>query len=110
LPAINKSQHKELIRSELNTLLKPGSLISAVMLSTPFMVMIPKFLLSSKTYVGLSLQGGVVVIDEEIAKSRYIIITIAPFLIGSINLPFLLGVFVLLTPSIKLLLILNAMS
>ncbi len=71
---------------------------------------IPKFISSAKTYVGLTIFGGFVVTEEEIAKSRYILITIAPFLIGSIILPLMLGVFGLLTPAVKLLVLLNAMA
>ncbi len=163
LPALNESLHKELNISGWITLREPGSLISAIILSIPFMVInlfiaiviigifstisleefgftpdsfsitinlgmiialiifiiihellhlifIPNFKRSSKTFVGLTLYGGFVVTEEEITKSRYILITIAPFLIASIILPFILGVFGLLTPSIKLLVLLNAMA
>lgn len=163
LPEFNESLHKELINGGWITLREPGSLVSAIILSIPFMVInlyiavvfmvifsiisfeefgftpnsfsitinlgmiialiiliiihellhlvfIPNFKRSSKTFVGLTFYGGFVVTEEEIAKSRYILISIAPFLIASIILPSILGVFGLLTPSVKLLVLLNAMA
>ncbi len=74
------------------------------------LVFIPNFLSSAKTYVGLTIFGGFVVTEEEIAKSSYILITIAPFIIGSIILPFIAGAAGLLTPAVKILVLLNAMA
>lgn len=74
------------------------------------LIFVPHFIQSKKTYIGLTLFGGFVVTEEEISKSRYLFITIAPFLIISIILPLLLGVFGLLTPTLKFLIILNAMA
>ena len=163
LPDLNESLHKELIDSGWKILKEPGSLVGAIILSIPFMIInlfiaivvlgtistisfeefgftpdsfsitinlgmiialiaviiihellhlvfIPNFTRSSKTFVGLTLHGGFVITEEEIAKSRYILISIAPFLIGSIILPFSLGIFGLLTPPVKLLVLLNAMA
>ncbi|WHY00408.1 DUF3267 domain-containing protein [Neobacillus sp. DY30] len=74
------------------------------------LIFIPHLIQSEKTYIGLTLFGGFVVTEEEISKSRYLFITIAPFMIISIILPLLLGVFGLLTPTLKFLIILNAMA
>ncbi|MDR7079835.1 magnesium-transporting ATPase (P-type) [Neobacillus niacini] len=74
------------------------------------LIFIPQFIQSEKTYVGLTLFGGFVVTEEEIPKSRYLFITIAPFMILSIILPLLLGVFGLLTPTLKFLIVLNSMA
>jgi hypothetical protein len=74
------------------------------------LIFIPHFIQSKKTYIGLTLFGGFVVTEEEISKSRYIFITIAPFMIISIILPLLLGVFGLLTPTLIFLIILNSMA
>ncbi|MED3912765.1 DUF3267 domain-containing protein [Peribacillus simplex] len=74
------------------------------------LIFIPNFIKSEKTYVGLTLFGGFVITEEEILKSRYIFITIAPFMIISIIFPLILGVFGLLTPPLKFLIILNSMA
>jgi len=74
------------------------------------LIFIPNFIKSEKTYVGMMLFGGFVITEEEISKSRYIIITITPFVILSIILPLLLSMFGLLTTTMKFLIILNAMA
>ena len=74
------------------------------------LVFIPNFLHSDKTYIGLTFWGGFVVSEEEISKARYIIITIAPFIIISVLVPIILGAFGLLTPLLKFLIVLNAVG
>ncbi|MGE6259077.1 DUF3267 domain-containing protein [Heyndrickxia sporothermodurans] len=74
------------------------------------LIFIPKFITSEKTYVGFTMFGGFVITEEEISKSRYIFITIAPFLIISIIMPLILSVFGLLTTTFKSLIILNSMA
>ena len=74
------------------------------------LIFIPNFIKSEKIYVGLTLLGGFVITEEEISKSRYIFITIAPFMIISIIFPLILSVFGLLTTTLKFLIILNAMA
>ncbi|GIN84471.1 hypothetical protein J6TS2_08570 [Heyndrickxia sporothermodurans] len=74
------------------------------------LIFIPKFISSEKTYVGFTMFGGFVITEEEISKSRYICITIAPFLIISIIMPLILSVFGLLTTTFKFLIILNSMA
>lgn len=74
------------------------------------LILVPNFAKSEKTYVGITLFGGFVITEEEISRSRFIFITVAPFVIISIILPLLLGVFGLLTTTLKFLIILNAMA
>ena len=74
------------------------------------LIFIPNFLRSSKTFAGITWYGGFVVTEEEISKLRYILITIAPFFVGSIVLPIILGMFGLLTTTIKIFVLLNAMA
>ena len=74
------------------------------------LILIPNFVKSEKTYIGFTLFGGFVITEEEISKSRYILITIAPFVIISIILPLVLGSLGLLTVTLKFLIILNAMA
>ncbi|MEK4091984.1 DUF3267 domain-containing protein [Viridibacillus sp. FSL H8-0110] len=74
------------------------------------LIFIPKFIKSEKTYVGFTLFGGFVITEEEISKSRYIFITIAPFLIISIIMPLILNGFGLLTTTLKFLIILNSLA
>ena len=72
--------------------------------------LIPNFVKSEKTYIGITLFGGFVLTEEEISKSRYVLVTIAPFVIISIILPLVLGSLGLLTTTLKFLIILNAMA
>lgn len=74
------------------------------------LLFIPNFMRSDKTYVGLIWLGGFVVTEEEITQSRYIIITIAPFVIISMIAPLILGAFGLLTTFVKPFLLLNALA
>ncbi|WP_175638229.1 DUF3267 domain-containing protein [Metabacillus schmidteae] len=74
------------------------------------LIFIPNFKKSDKTFVGITLFGGFVITEEEMSKSRYIFITIAPFIIISVILPLILSVLGLLTPTIKFLILLNAMA
>ncbi|MEQ6353373.1 DUF3267 domain-containing protein [Lysinibacillus sp. M3] len=74
------------------------------------LMFIPNFMKSKKTFVGLTLFGAFVITEEEILKSRYIFITVAPFIILSIILPLILSVVGLLTTTLKFLVILNAMG
>ena len=50
------------------------------------LVFIPGFLVSDKTFLGITYFGGFVYSEEEISKSRYILITLAPFILLSIIL------------------------
>jgi hypothetical protein len=54
--------------------------------------------------------GGFVATEEEMRKSRFMLITIAPFIIGSVILPLFLGFLGWLNPQVKLLILLNAMA
>jgi hypothetical protein len=87
-----------------------GLFLLVVMHELLHLIFIPNFVRSPTTFIGLTLYGGFVVTEEEIPKSRYMLITLAPFIIGSIILPSLLGISGLLTPSIKLLVLINAMA
>ena len=74
------------------------------------LVFIPDFLISDKTFLGITYFGGFVYSEEAISKSRYILITLAPFVLLSIILPGILGALGLLNPLTKILILLNAMS
>ncbi|WP_026561837.1 DUF3267 domain-containing protein [Bacillus sp. J37] len=74
------------------------------------LIFIPNFIKSDKTFVGITMFGGFVITEEALSKSRYILITIAPFIIISVILPLLLSVFGLLTPILKFLILLNSLA
>ncbi len=74
------------------------------------LVFIPDFLMSDKTFLGITYFGGFVYSEEVISKSRFILITLAPFVLLSIILPGILGALDLLNPLAKVLILLNAMS
>ncbi len=87
------------------------SLIVLVALHELFhLILIPDFIGSPNTYIGLTLYGGFVVTEEEIAKKRFILITCAPFLIISILAPLLIGSVGWMTPLAKQLSLLNALA
>ncbi|WP_338323605.1 DUF3267 domain-containing protein [Halobacillus salinus] len=74
------------------------------------LVFVPNFIKSDKTYIGLTYFGGYVLTEESIAKSRYLLVTVAPFVILSILLPITLGLLGILTPLLKVLILINAMA
>lgn len=74
------------------------------------LLLIPNFRKSNKTFIGLTPFGGYVLTEEELSKSRYIMVTVAPFVIISIITPFLLSMFDLLTPTLKFLILLNSLA
>ena len=74
------------------------------------LLFIPNFIKSKKTYVGFTWVGAFVITEEKISKTRYIIISIAPFVIISVILPLFLGAFGLLTTTFKVVILLNSMS
>jgi hypothetical protein len=74
------------------------------------LIFIPNFIKSEKTLIGFTLFGGFVTTEEEISKSRYILITATPFIIISIILPLILSFFGLLTSSLKFLILLNSIA
>jgi hypothetical protein len=74
------------------------------------LIFIPNFIKSEKTIIGLSWFGGFVATEEKIEKSRFIWITIAPFIIISVILPLVLSFCGLLTSTMKFLILLNSMG
>jgi hypothetical protein len=74
------------------------------------LIFIPNFIKSEKTLIGLTLFGGFVTTEEEISKSRYLFITIAPFIIISLILPLILSFFGILTSTLKFLILLNSIA
>ncbi|MDC3414708.1 DUF3267 domain-containing protein [Aquibacillus sp. 3ASR75-11] len=74
------------------------------------LVFIPNFIKSKKTFIGLTLFGGYVITEEKISKSRYILVTISPFVIISVFLPIILSLFGILTPTFKILILVNSMA
>ncbi|MFC7321272.1 DUF3267 domain-containing protein [Halobacillus campisalis] len=69
---------------------------------------VPKFLKSKKTYAGLTFFGGYVYTEEELTKKRFLLITLAPFVILSILTPFMLGFLGVMNSTLKILAIINA--
>jgi hypothetical protein len=71
---------------------------------------IPDFIRSDRTYMGITYVGGFVYTEEQLTRTRYIIISFAPFITISIILPFILGMLNLLSPVIIGVLLLNSMG
>lgn len=74
------------------------------------LVFIPNFHKSKITYIGLSWFGGFVITEEKMSKIRFLIISIAPYLLLSILLPLVLGWLGLLSTPIKILVLLNSLA
>ncbi|WP_202946177.1 DUF3267 domain-containing protein [Desulfosporosinus orientis] len=72
--------------------------------------LIPSFIKSEKTFFGINPCYGFVYSEELISKNRYIIITLAPFVIISVILPVIGGLMGLLNPFAKFLILFNAMA
>lgn len=74
------------------------------------LIFIPNFIKSKDTYMGLTFFGGYVHTEQSLTKARFLLISLAPFVILSILLPLILGVFGKLTGSIVFFIILNSMG
>jgi hypothetical protein len=74
------------------------------------LVMVPNFVSSNRTYAGITYWGGFVYTEEEIPRSRYLLITMMPFVIISMLLPLVLGSAGLLTNTAMALILLNSMA
>jgi len=71
---------------------------------------IPDFIRSDKTYLGLAWFGGYVYTEEILTKRRAVWISLAPFVLLSVILPFILGGFVRLSPAFEFFIFLNALG
>ncbi len=71
---------------------------------------IPDFIRSDTTYIGITYGGGFVYTEEQLTRTRYLLISFAPFIAISIILPVILGMLNLLSPVIIGVLLLNSMG
>jgi hypothetical protein len=71
---------------------------------------IPDFIRSDTTCMGITYGGGFVYTEERLTRTRYLIISFAPFVIISLILTFILGMLHLLSPLIVGLLVLNSLG
>ncbi|RPI36468.1 MAG: DUF3267 domain-containing protein [Methanoregulaceae archaeon] len=71
---------------------------------------IPDFIHSETTSLGITYGGGFVYTEEQLTRTRYLIISFAPFIALSIILPFILGMLNLLSPVIIVFLLLNSLG
>lgn len=74
------------------------------------LLFIPNFYRSEKTFIGIKPWGGFVFTTEEIGKGRFLIITVAPFMIISILAPVALGLSGLLGGFLVFIIFLNALA
>ena len=92
----------------------PGIILSFLMLlilhELLHLVLIPNFLRSDNTLIGLTWFGGFVATEEKIPKGRFLLITLAPFVIISIIIPLILSTFGLLTVLLKILILINSLA
>jgi hypothetical protein len=71
---------------------------------------IPDFIRSDTTYMGITYVGGFIYTEEKLTRTRFIIISFAPFITISLILPFILGMLNLLSPVIIGVLLLNSLG
>jgi hypothetical protein len=74
------------------------------------LILIPNFLKSENTFFGIKPWGGFVFTQEKIERNRYILISIAPFVIISICMPFIFGILNLLSGITIFLALINALA
>ena len=74
------------------------------------LVFVPGFWQSKKTFIGLTWFGGYMITEEIISKRRFILISLAPFIVLSILLPVILQYTGGLSPTMKTLALFNAMG
>ncbi len=74
------------------------------------LLFVPNFFKSDKTWIGVKPWGGFVFTTESLRKGRFLLISVAPFLILSIIVPFILGVAGLLNGFLIFLVLLNAFA
>jgi len=71
---------------------------------------IPDFIRSDTTYIGITCVGGFVYTEEQLTRTRFIIISFAPFITISLILPLILGMLNLLSPLLLGVLLLNSLG
>jgi hypothetical protein len=74
------------------------------------LLFIPNFYRSEKTYFGIKPWGGFVFTTEKLSKGRFLLVTVAPFVVISILIPIILGFADLLSGFLVFLILLNAFS
>ena len=74
------------------------------------LVFIPNFYRSEKTYIGIKPWGGFVFSTEKLSKGRFLLITVAPFVVISVLAPIILGLADLLRGFLLFLIFLNAFA
>jgi hypothetical protein len=74
------------------------------------LLFIPSFYRSEKTYFGIKPWGGFVFTTEKLSKGRFLLVTVAPFVVISVLIPFVLGLAGLLSGFMVFLIFINAIS
>jgi len=87
-----------------------GILLIVIIHEALHIIFVPNFIKSDKTCIGIMFFGGFVYTEELVSKARYMMITLAPFIIISVILPVVLGFAGLLNPYAKFLVLLNSMA
>jgi len=87
-----------------------GILLLVIFHELIHLIFIPNFISSKKTYLGFTWFGGFVYSSEEINKGRYLLITIAPYVVISVLLPIIFGFTGIFNKYLMLLILLNSLS
>jgi hypothetical protein len=93
---------------EISLLLIPLILAVLLLHELIHLVMVPNFLTSPTTVFGLTWFGGFAYTEEVLARNRFILVALMPFVLISVVLPVVLGLSGLLGASARLCIFLNA--
>jgi hypothetical protein len=74
------------------------------------LIFVPSFVRSEKTFWGITPFGGFVTTTEELSKSRYVLISVAPFVFLTILTPVVLGLFGSLNNYLAFAIFINALG
>jgi hypothetical protein len=92
----------------------PGLLVSTagilVVHELIHLLCIPDFIRSGTTSMGITYGGGFVYTEEHLTRTRFLIISLAPFITLSLILPFILGMLNLLSPLVLGVLLVNSLG
>ncbi|BBH20038.1 hypothetical protein Back11_13830 [Paenibacillus baekrokdamisoli] len=102
--------HGGSITFKINILYIIGIFVVLIIHELIHLVLVPNFMKSNKTWIGIQLFGGFVLTEEVMSRNRFVLISLSPFLVISIILPIIFGFFGWLNPTVIFLFFLNAMG
>ncbi|WP_053377379.1 DUF3267 domain-containing protein [Paenibacillus sp. FJAT-27812] len=106
----NYGAHDGTISFNFNILFITNIVLLLLLHELIHLILVPNFLKSPNTGLGIQFFGGFVFTEEIMSRKRFILISIAPFGVISIILPLILGAIGCLGPTLIFLMLLNALG